>query len=631
MSAFHPPKAGCGYLGHYGRGLLLLPEALRCRHTLVVGGPGAGKTTSYFLPNLLCDAYFGHSAVVYDLKYPDDQQGLLESTRFFGALGRPTYLYAPSETHSMRLPMLYGVRDLTEALLLAEIITSKPKTVPAAEYHLKAARAILAATLLKVIEKRGQGATLGEVYGVLTGSAEDVKSFLGTFGWRNAEQALAQQPLGLRSVLDIRNDQFAGWLTGLITDALLIFADTRIDRATSLGHSRDNIPLEQVFCQPSLLYLGLPQSFLELESAQSLLRMSKRVIDRALLGVKDRNSGRLPVHTSLYMDELPSFSKIPRLLNNLATLRSARVALHVGIQNYAQLRNEYGPDESEALKTSNFFTKVFFPHAIDEQDAQTTSESLGHATYWDTTHAHSRHPSGASRSQSQREVRQPLLAPEEFRTFPHGQAVIQRLNGHPIWVHMPLVKDPRSLLYPLYRRSHQVAVAKPKPTTWPPLPALPQLPSLNERFGSQHPLIRGEQLRRFKGFLLELLWQGYRFSSKYSSGQLAQCSLRRSLLSPIQQQRLQAFQAAAFVQVDRYQTDLFHLHGAGDTNLGPLKNLLFGKEYLELRQKLAQHPNNALPLAQGILLPQSWLPAQHPWPHFGSWAYLPLPFPKEDS
>lgn len=637
---FRPEKAsGIGYLGQFNRRLLLLPESDRCRHTLVVGGPGAGKTTSYFLPNILLDAYFGHTAVVYDLKYPDQEQGLWASIGFYIQQQRPAYHYTPSESHSMRLPVLHGVNDLKEALLLAEIITTRPQVAPAAEYHLKAARAILAATLLRVIDQRGAQASLGEVYEVLSGSVEQVKRYLGMAGHSAAQQALERQTPSptLRSVFDIRDDRFAGWLTGLVTDSLLLFTDPSVDRATSQGRTGQTIPLDTLFCQPSCLYLGIPQSFLEMESAQALLRMSKRVIDRSLLGVKDRYQGRLPVHTSIYIDELPSFSRIPRLLVNLATLRSARVALHLGIQNFAQLRTEYGSDESEALKTSNFFSKVYFPTAIDGEDARQISESLGQATYYQQTRGRSHHPQGASWSLSEQPIGQPLLSPEEFRSFPRGQALIQRLEGPPIRVSMPLLSQPQSRLHRLFckvtppEETPLSTITPPSPLKLPPLPPAEPM----EPLPRTNLFTRGQQLASFRRFVMQLVWQGYPLTAHQQGQELLRCSLRRQGLDPAQQKRLDHFHTLGYLGPHPQQPGVYLLAGNGEVGLGPLLELAFSPDLATVRQWLQQWARNprwgeVWPLSEGVLVQEAALSRPPPasFPRYGTRVYLPLLYPQ---
>jgi hypothetical protein len=502
------------------------------------------------------------------------------------------------------------------------------------------ARAILAATLLRIIDQRGPRASLGEVYEVLSGSAEQVKRYLGMAGRSAAQQALEAQPLApttLRSVFDIRDDRFAGWLTGLVTDSLLLFTDPSVDRATSQGRTRETIPLEALFHQPSCLYLGIPQSFLEMESAQALLRMSKRVIDRSLLAVKDRHRGRLPVHTSIYIDELPSFSKIPRLLVNLATLRSARVALHLGIQNFAQLRTEYGSDESEALKTSNFYSKVYFPSAIDGEDARQISESLGLATYSQQTRGRSHHPQGASWSLSEQPIGQPLLAAEEFRDFPRGQALVQRLEGPPIRVAMPLLSQSQSRLHRLFRQINPSMETPMHLMIPPPTLELPPLPPGEpiEPMPRTNLFTRGQQMARFRRFVMQLVWQDHPLTAHQQGAELLRCSLRRQGLSPAGQKQLDHFHTLGYLAPHPQQTGVYLLTGNGEVGLGTLLELAFSPELASIRQWLHQwFRNNSMgevwPLSEGVLVEETTLnrPLPATFPRYGGWVYLPLLHPQ---
>jgi type IV secretion system protein VirD4 len=62
------------FWGHWNYRALAVPEDEFNEHTLVHGPPGSGKTAGLFRPTLFRAAIQGRSAVVFDVKYPDQRQ-----------------------------------------------------------------------------------------------------------------------------------------------------------------------------------------------------------------------------------------------------------------------------------------------------------------------------------------------------------------------------------------------------------------------------------------------------------------------------------------------------------------------------------------------------------------------------
>jgi type IV secretory pathway TraG/TraD family ATPase VirD4 len=131
--------------------VLRLPERRRCSHVLLIGGTGADKTSRYMKPNLLADARDGHSAVVIDVKFPDAQEGLADVIPAFLACGRDVQLFAPWHPEvTLRFPLLDGVRTLTDAMDLRDLVIGHTERRGENPFFLNLERKLLAALILAV-------------------------------------------------------------------------------------------------------------------------------------------------------------------------------------------------------------------------------------------------------------------------------------------------------------------------------------------------------------------------------------------------------------------------------------------------------------------------------------------------
>lgn len=150
-------------------------------------------------------------------------------------------------------------------------------------------------------------------------------------------------------------------------------------------------------------------------------------------------------------DEIPSIF-LPNLVKNINELRSAGLIAFLGYQNFAQLKNQFGPDLAEAL-ISACGTKFFF-NPGSEATAKSFSAYVGNKDvhYHSTSRSYGK-SRGRSRSEQVKEV--PLVSPTEFLTFGKGQCVMlnpgyQSKSGDkaalPVLMRIPLVKEDSALM-----------------------------------------------------------------------------------------------------------------------------------------------------------------------------------------
>lgn len=107
--------------GNWNHVSLAIPEDEFNEHTLVHGPPGSGKTAGLFRPMLLRAAIQGRSAVVFDVKYPDERQGLFACVGEFRALERRVEVFTPYAETSGSLDLFIGCEVFDKALEVATI------------------------------------------------------------------------------------------------------------------------------------------------------------------------------------------------------------------------------------------------------------------------------------------------------------------------------------------------------------------------------------------------------------------------------------------------------------------------------------------------------------------------------
>ena len=450
-----------GYLGLHPTGQPLRPpERLRCAHTLLVGGTGAGKSTGYYKPNLLMDALDACSAVAIDLKYPDTRSGLFDLVPVFAEAGHDVQLFLPFDATTLRLPLLQGAEDSVTASQITDILTPLRDAGGDGGFFSKQQRALLAGLILG-FARRGETSLAGIARLLLAGTPE-VAAYV-----RSHPDAEVRERLGgfFEQETRIRH----GVVRGLVEE-LELFLDPRLERATTASaNPRENINLVTIGERPTLLYIGIPQDELMRSRGQTLLQLIKRVLDSALIRTANAHGGRLPVHTSIYLDEFASLGPLPNVGESFATMRSRRVAYHVSLQNRAQGEAVYGREAFRSFVSGNLRQTLVFPRYLSFEDATYFSEAMGELTAVSTTTGTTRKHAfdWPNHHRRQQEVGRPLLSVEEMHDLPEGMAVLLQSGSPPTKVLLPRLDERRLLgvrnpLHRLYRRlaSQEVEVSQ---------------------------------------------------------------------------------------------------------------------------------------------------------------------------
>lgn len=312
------------------------------RATLLIGTPGSGKSFSVVNPFIKQMLAKGFSLALYDFKFPDlgklayyhylvnKKKGQLEGQRFH-------VINFNSVAHSRRLnplkpaylPTLADAVETAEALLQA--LTKNDKEVGAAQFFTQSAVNFLASCIFFLSRyKNGRYSTFPHVMAFLN------------LGYDEMFELLFQEPQ-LVSLLSpfrsaYRNKAF-DQLEGQI-GTLKINIGRLATKETFWVLSGDDFDLKITAPEnPSVLVIANDPSTQSINSACNALilnRLTKLI----------NSKGNLPC--GLIIDESPTLY-VHKVENLIATARSNRIAVLLGLQDIPQLRQQYGREAADTI------------------------------------------------------------------------------------------------------------------------------------------------------------------------------------------------------------------------------------------------------------------------------------------
>ena len=381
------------------------------------------------------------SAVVFDVKYPDQRQGLLACVGEFRALKRHVEVFTPYAPDSKSLDLFIGCEVFDKALEVATVFV--PISEGEDRYYRDQERRLLAGLIVDGKLKRG--VRLDEMLERLNGGIVALETYV-----KNNHYLIAK----LRTFLELPKDRIAGAMTGL---AATLEPFTRGKTALRLGGYGDPIDLERVFCEPTLLYIGIPQADVIAGHGALLMRLVKRVVDEMGLRVAERSStSRVPTGTGVYLDEVLNLGRLENLDNMLATLRSRGIGYVLGVQSDDQGRGLYSREVWQAIKKTCRH-KVFFLGALDPSDALEISQSLGETTVFEQTVIESGGENGERHGTTTREAKRALVPMEEMLSWAKFHAVVIARYLAPFQCLCYPLFDPRHPDHKLHQRISEIA------------------------------------------------------------------------------------------------------------------------------------------------------------------------------
>lgn len=423
-----------GYFGIHkdSRKMIQLPEHIRYSHCLVIGGPGARKSTGYHKQNIIQDMRDGVNIIVFDLKYPDPRGGFFDMvTLAADHYGYDVQLMLPYDQNTHRYSLLAKATTEQGAREVASMILP-PVPGESGEFYRNNERLLLTGLILAAA--RMPGGSLKTVVDVLRDGFQGLNRFIKEVRDPDVGRMTA-------NVLDgVDTEKQKGILTGLL-GKLEVFGDPDLLAFGQLNADpRENIDLRRFANTKTILYIGIPQQKLG-ANGQMFLQLVKRSIDNELGEVSREHGGVFPIPISYYLDEFANFGPLPDIGSDFATMRSRRLAYHVTVQNMAQGAAVYGHQEWESFYRSNFQSVLIFPRYIRFGDAELFSRLAGNLTSVEQSTSDVKGGLETRHTVSTREVSRPLMSAEEMKEWPQAEGVAF-LNGvAPVRVVLPRLDE----------------------------------------------------------------------------------------------------------------------------------------------------------------------------------------------
>lgn len=349
-----------------------VPERVTYAHGLVAGRTGVGKTTGFFIPNIV--ERLGVNMIITEAT-PDYGPGELFTltSGWRKNAGHKVFSFNPAVMSSTRINPIDRVRKAPEeykareAERLADLIISNgerpgTRTDPAFD---RSEKHLLMALILHTAATEPEYGHFGALRWLLLS------------GVKNVQQAMRRSPS------DVAQMEFEGWLRDTsegfrysVTAGLKTKLNPWLtDQVVALTETTD-IDLDELKDHVWTFYLAVPNRSRDSQLLGSL--MLNFLIDMVL-----DHGAKMKYRTAIMLDEFTNFGKISNIADFLAIVRKARIGLVLGFQNYYQLERVYDRTEAKIIfdqpATQVFFQQKKYPEAKD------LSEALGRVTVEETT------------------------------------------------------------------------------------------------------------------------------------------------------------------------------------------------------------------------------------------------------
>jgi len=399
-------------------------------HVAILGPTGSGKSTSFFIPNLL--ELDGSTSVVVS----DPKKEMYNLThKHLESLGYNVKLIEPFNADVIYNPLLITNKDITEVKEIAQMIMingNKSYEIATGASSSNAEWLAMAAPLL----------TAAMIYSLHKGKRKDIieaKEIISKAPNTQAlEELFKQVPSAYREFLTFNQASRASkTISGIkitLFNALQLFDDDKIRKFVSTPFEKEELKdegktlykaqIHKLFhphmlrAEPTVLFVNVPE-----RKATYLMPLMSVFYSQLLNKCMDKDEG-MPI---LFMlDEFANIGNIPNIANVIATARSRDIGISIGLQGMEQLKRNYGEDNAHDI-LNNLKTKVIFT-GLTGNSAKYVSDLAGYTTMKTTSESTSKDSSNKTTSQQRRE----LLTPDEVRRMEDDKVLIIAHNKNAV-------------------------------------------------------------------------------------------------------------------------------------------------------------------------------------------------------
>jgi len=372
------------------------------KHAIVCGPTGSGKTSAIFIPNLI--DRLQTSAIVTEATAGNEPPDLYMKTSGWRMMvGRQDIFYFnPDDLRSDSINPIDAVKGYADAQDLARLLientTSKNNygddVWPKSEANLLTILIAHAASL---------GENFGYIRRILREGPDGLVPIL-------AKSPVVEAREEFRGFTNTAKDGFKYGVVAGLMQRLGLWVNPRICALTA----KTSIDLDSLKSRLFTFYMAVPAQKTQLKPVAALI--FNFILDQAL-----KHQFDYPLYLSL--DEFTNFGMIPAIAQKLSIIRHRNIPVLLGVQDFVQLQQVYGKEDS-ALLRSQPGTKIFFrPRTMDV--AKSVSELAGQMTVYERK-------VGSSGQITERETPRALIDPAEVLGMDEGKIFVTTPRTPPL-------------------------------------------------------------------------------------------------------------------------------------------------------------------------------------------------------
>lgn len=355
-------------LGYLPDKLITVPKRLTEAHAIVMGPPGAGKSRTIIVPQLI--ERLGTSAIVTEVTAGEDLTPTVFSITagYRAKQGQKVYYLNPSDVeHSTRFNPIDFIQTIDDAIYYADLIITNTtlgthigdQIWTQSENHLLTALLLYAWGLgNKTKSVEGGKSNLGYIRSLLRLGPEALNKRIDTDG-------IAEAKAQFNEFLRNSSPNFRlGVFSGLI-QRLNPWLNPKIKALTEVTDFEPEDLRSNLFT----FYLAYP---IHRRDYRPIMSLALNFLLRLPLRTKFEH----PV--TFILDEFAAYGRVPGIDDLQATIRNRQIGILLGFQDIQQLAKVYSHHEAEVLFT-NCDTKIIFATASSKTQSQ-ISQSLGQTT-----------------------------------------------------------------------------------------------------------------------------------------------------------------------------------------------------------------------------------------------------------
>lgn len=406
-------------LGTYRRRSIELTHKQQESHVLLLAPTGQGKTSGVIIPALL-NENGERSMLVNDVKGE-----LIGKTA--GAIQRHSEvkIFAPTKPSiSSSYNPLAHIRSVEDAEDVADAWITNTGTSEKEPFWDRAASVLITAVILHLTQGARRLEPFSSIADILTGMTLDqIKQVL-----ENSPSPHARRSMVAFMNSISNNPKLGGSILLEVSSRFRLLNNPSVRTATG----ENEFDFDAFIEDPSCWFISIPASEakrIKPLSACFLMQLMKRLTSTA----EESADGRLPRNVVFYLDEFINAGRIVHFEEHISLVRSAGIAFILAVQDFGQLRREYGDDIADTI-LANTTTHVVFP-SIGQKEAQYYSDRMGDSTVTSRSMGQSFDLDGNfTFSYTDSESQRRLMNPDEIRTMAMGNLLVLHGNYPPLIV-----------------------------------------------------------------------------------------------------------------------------------------------------------------------------------------------------